>query len=1261
MSNCSDHKNPLHNNGTSQPQRLLPGMDKSQFALVDEKGFADWIVFAKEFSAFIKYYNQFNQNIEVNNIRENWQPFFSSDVSAQLGTIAIQNIVRYRTEIKERFDFIKDDENETSISEIRIKLNELFSALLTLSAALDNYLLKLPGETPLKNTILNLVQTKLAPALTRLIGYYNAAKSSTLDFLDSSALSNWIILNKPLTDTEKIITDAGLSNNWYDDSLFPDFKTSANNIQADDSIFKNPLNTTSDKFLSIGHAANHNLFTGIFDTYLAAYTKIIREAEAGLLNTLEKYDNHAPHYALFLSFLMLYRFTQDNINTITQRHLDFYYKEVLRLQPKPAEANKVHVLGELAKQVDSYLLVQNTALKAGKDSLKKEVFYTLDSDVVFTKAKVSQLKTFYKASDGDTLKDPDTGTVIQINAGRVFASPISNSDDGLTPALTSPSKEWQPFVHKQYKDAELEKIAMPKAELGFALASHYLYLTEGVRNVFIRFVLSEYPDAFNEKNLECYLTAEKEWFKVDSVTISLNKTLSDHDTHCAEISFVIPGSAPPIVNYDASKHGGSFNLALPMMKIVLINENKTVYEYDSLKDITLSKVEIRVEVGNDSVYNQNGIKNLILSNDFGDIDASKPFMPFGGQPEKDNSLVIGHKEIFSKKNAEVKLNVEWAALPDVASKIMYETNAANDTTPACIPQILTDGKWLDNADENIIPASEALFSGITSQFILFSGGQSIPDNAVSDYEEEYDPLNAATLNGFLKLSLDSSFGYKDYIRDMSLYLIEKTLATKTITVPPVEPYTPKIKSLYAGYDAYCINDVSNKSLFEEREIFFFHLYPFGDCEQNLSPDSTETKIHLLPQFNHNSNGVTLQHIGEFYIGIEYLNPDESVNILFQVMEGSSNPTVVKPAHQISWSYLSENHWIDFKASDVSDNTLDLVQSGIISFAIPADATALNTILPAGYTWLKASVTEAAEAVCALITVDAQAAVSTFFNNNNAPDFLNKPLPAGTISKLAIPDAAIKKIVQPYSSFGGRATESDGQFYIRVSERLRHKNRAITVWDYEHLVLEAFPEIYKVKCLNHTQIDDGVYHEVRPGYVSIITIPSQINRNDANPLKPYTQQSTLTNIENFLRKRISCFVQLRASQPQFEEVRLDFSLKLYDSYKDFTFYANLLKDEITKFLSPWAYGNTSTIDFGGKVYKSVLINFIEERYYVDFITDVSMYVKVDDTTNESGNMEEITASTARSILVSAPASKHLIHEIVPEDLSVIQICIDKNNQ
>jgi hypothetical protein len=283
-------------------------------------------------------------------------------------------------------------------------------------------------------------------------------------------------------------------------------------------------------------------------------------------------------------------------------------------------------------------------------------------------------------------------------------------------------------------------------------------------------------------------------------------------------------------------------------------------------------------------------------------------------------------------------------------------------------------------------------------------------------------------------------------------------------------------------------------------------------------------------------------------------------------------------------------------------------------------------------------------------------VATFSNNNNADDFLNSPLPASTISKLKSPDAAVKKINQPYSSFGGRPKESENHFYTRVSERLRHKERAITVWDYEHLVLEAFPEIYKVKCLNHTQIEDGIYNEVKPGHVSIITIPLLQNRNETDPLKPYTQQSTLTNIENFLSKLTSCFVTLHVRQPQFEEVRLEFSLKLLNQYKDFTFYSNQLKKEITQFLSPWAFGGSSTIDFGGKVYKSVLINFIEERYYVDSITKVKIFVTVDGI--ESADMDEIAGSTARSILVSVPESKHSIEPLTEKETTTSETCTEK---
>jgi YD repeat-containing protein len=72
-----------------------------------------------------------------------------------------------------------------------------------------------------------------------------------------------------------------------------------------------------------------------------------------------------------------------------------------------------------------------------------------------------------------------------------------------------------------------------------------------------------------------------------------------------------------------------------------------------------------------------------------------------------------------------------------------------------------------------------------------------------------------------------------------------------------------------------------------------------------------------------------------------------------------------------------------------------------------------------------------------------------------------------------PDTA-GSVVLPYDSFGGRVAEDDSTFYTRVSERLRHKDRAITLFDYERLVLEEFPEIYKVRCLNHTVVDPDLF-------------------------------------------------------------------------------------------------------------------------------------------------------------------------------------------
>jgi hypothetical protein len=132
--------------------------------------------------------------------------------------------------------------------------------------------------------------------------------------------------------------------------------------------------------------------------------------------------------------------------------------------------------------------------------------------------------------------------------------------------------------------------------------------------------------------------------------------------------------------------------------------------------------------------------------------------------------------------------------------------------------------------------------------------------------------------------------------------------------------------------------------------------------------------------------------------------------------------------------------------------------------------------------------------------------------------------------------------------------------------------------------------------------------------------------------------------------VSCQVKVRVGNPVFEEVRIAFTLKLASGYTDFKFYSEQLKEEITQFLTPWAFTNNVDIEFGGKIYKSSLINFIEERTYVDFITEVTLFHRPGDKAPETEVPEEATASTARSILVSAPASKHIItpfNEIIAE--------------
>ncbi len=1259
MANCNDQKNPLQHKGTAQNDRLLPGMQKD-YVQVDEKTFADWIVFARAYGEYLNYTDPSNA------IKGNWALFFSTEFTSILGNIAVQDVDAYRRSIKERFDYLKDDVHKSEPEAAKATMHELFSIILSFAYALDEYLKLIAPKETFRATIENLIQSKLAPALHRLLSYY---KPNVLPegapikvLLQPGDLTTLKVIGIPVLSAEEIVITRKLSSAWWvkNAGTFNTWEEYYDSIRAETSVYGND----PDAFMQLFFAANHNLFAGVFDVFLSGYSRMVKVAEKELLTALESRNGHAAHYTLFLTFLKLFRTAQNEINTLTKRHLDFYYKDVLQLKPKAAIPNQAHLLITLNKTVEDYLLYKGTLLKAGKDSEAKDVSYALNHETTFNKAKVADMRAVY-------IGEADDGPAFD---GRMYAAPVINSSDGVGAELETTNKEWHPFANKIYSEGDLFDIRMAKAEIGFAIASHYLYLQEGERKIMIRLDTNNNA-ALENISLDIYLTTEKEWYKISAEPEieSLNKRLGD-TTECVEITFTLSGGEPPISNYNAEVHGGTFGVAVPVIKMILRNAEGLAYGYNALRDLTLIKYEIAVEVGMPSNdFNQQGVKNIQISTDAGVVDPSKPFMPFGAQPKKDAAFVLGSREIFTKKNAKIQLNIEWAGLSEFDPEAIQYTSGAGrylkssgdvkfksidggmvvgafgDNYPSTKFGFLAGGVW---GDEN--SAQKILDSNEQHVKIFSASAQAIPAGAIVPFDNEYSPFGAKAINGFMRFALNDGFGYDDYLKAYSIYLIG--LAIGEPPSEPSEPYTPVIQSLYISYsatsDVVNIND-SDETKYNGRPATFFHLYPFGEAEQHRNL-SNELSHYLFPQFRHKEGGTTVKHQGEFYIGFKDLVGRQSVNVLWQVMDGTADPTISKPNPHIFWSFLAGNKWIDFDKQSVNDQTHGLIQSGIITFIIPAGASLQNTMLPPEMLWIRASVESKVDAVCKLIGVHAQAAIAQFEDHNNARDFLNNALPAGTISKLKIPQAAIKKLEQPYGSFGGRGSESSNAFYVRVSERLRHKARAITIWDYEHLVLEEFPLIHKVKCLNHTKSVDAEYNELLPGHVTIITIPDLRKRNDINPLKPYTSQAMLKAIEAFLKKRTSCHVKLHVVNPDFEEVRLKFKLRLAKGFDDFTIYANKLREEITAFLSPWVNGGED-ISFGGKVYKSVLINFIEERPYVDFITDVVMEHKDAYGVVVSPDNDVISASYAKCILVSAPASKHEVEEILAGSNAGVSEC------
>lgn len=896
-----------------------------------------------------------------------------------------------------------------------------------------------------------------------------------------------------------------------------------------------------------------------------------------------------PHLALLAAFLKLRRIPRAAMNAITARHLDFFYRGVLGFEPRPARPDRAHLLLELKKNAAPVAIGPEQLFSAGKDADKREVLYAPTATTIVNRAKVEELCSVYVDAAG---------------GGTVRFAPVANSADGLGGEFEGASPKWRGFGHR----------ALPAAPVGFAVASPVLRMKEGTRKVIVELELEgltpELAVALDTR-LEAYITGPKRWLGPYDVGVSrAGERLT--------LDLALPAGDEAVSDYDPAKHTHAFATRLPVAQF-LLRGDPAAHGYAELQRLMVRSARASVEVS--------GVKSLELESDAGLLDPRRAFHPFGPQPMPGARFLVGYPEAMAKKLDALSLEVQWQfGVPsDFATRYAgYETVPKPDDIKALTP---TGAKLpLFQPSLTLIPgATPAPEPGPPPRRIhaLAAGGsrllqQAMLREALRRPVFRLDLLRPPPRPGLIALRLEGDLRHAEYRTSL--------LQGKPRTH---EPYTPTIGDISLSYKASSAETslaAADDASFTNAEVELFHVGAFGQRREHAWLRSrlafvAEKRVPLFPEYPDE---------GELLIGLSDLPAGDSASLLFQVAEGSADPAV-DPQPEAGWSVLCDNYWRPLAGREaVRDGTNNLLATGIVHLTIPTEASTLSSFLPVGRIWLKAAIRQNVHGVCELVRVAANA-IEVERRSGGAP-----ALAAGKIAKLTTPVAAIRGVSQPFASFSGASGESAAAMNTRVAERLRHRNRWLTAWDYERAVLEAFPGLRKVKCIPHSAGRDGW---LDPGHVVIVVVPDLRNRHAVDPLQPRVDANTLRRIRAYLEARAPMRVGIHPRNPRYQRVRLDFKVRFRPGF-EFNFYARLLQAELIDHLAPWAHDPGRAIGFGGTIYKSALLDFVEEREYVDYVTDFRMY-HLRGGPADAEDVNEARATVPDAILVSDAA-----HDIAP---------------
>jgi hypothetical protein len=980
-----------------------------------------------------------------------------------------------------------------------------------------------------------------------------------------------------------------------------------------------------------------------------ALSGALREVQAALTQELGRsLDSaaHEPAAALLIAFLQVFQRLQERINTFTQRHVDFYYEDCLRLRPRGASADSVHLLMRRDPTFAHDVVVpEGYRFVAGRDPIGRPIEFATTDALIVTDAHVVALKTLRLERDDRISPEREFNFVTRAKIAEF------NADVGPEQVLL---RDAAPLLGGEV----LGCIAREQdARIGLAVSSPILWLKEGERSIDLTLEFNFLGGLSKQQQIDLLLNAKDPptffsalgdlfafWLWSDASRFSLadddvvairqasekfidpkrlgvgesaddiatmidgdalllllsgaeaslaedERRILARDLLCStlfkvevstatgwfEIANMAPqpdraetssaigalglwlglsNEDPPTAACSAAVHGAEWPTDAPVLRLTIMEQTR-MFPFSLFDRVTLEAVAIDVSVS--------GLKELRANNQLGQLDASKPFMPFGPLPNTASYLVLGAPEPAHKPVSRYQINLEWAGLPVDGFDQYYVGYGVDfsDDDFTINEFILRDGRWIQSGARTLFDVEHGDLQP-TSEIDLDEAALRAHWRP-TDAELVFDQ-NARS--GFVKLQLSGprdGFGQQLYPTALANAM---TLGIKRNESPllPNAPYAPMIERVTIDYAAgtRILVGVASAGRSTNAAERVLHLYPFGVAE--VHPAKAGKTCPVLP---------SLGRDGHLLIGLSGTDLQGDLTLLFELREDTASEAAArrKPSPIIEWSWLADDEWRPLdKIRLIKDTTMGFLTSGVVQLDLPPGFTTGNRVLPEDLYWLRVSSDAASYCFAGLQGVHAQAVCATRVLDEPPVE----PLPPNSMSLKGATLPGVLSLRQPSPSFGLRRAETIDQERTRIGERLRHKNRASTPWDYERLVLEAFPSVYKVKCLQNLDADTGA---VQPGRVVIVVAPAA-PRNDPFYSTRALQLDALQldHIAAFLPPLASPLARISVRNAIYEriQVRCTVALKRGARFGDVL---QRINTALVEYLSPWHdYGYAAGFDW-----------------------------------------------------------------------------------